>query len=100
MLEFVHIVNFFVKYPLRRLHSVYLPDVFFHEHRPCFTWTPPFSEGTSEQLHEKACMCMCVYTRLRESARGRNCRYNTVPEVANGWLVRLFEMEVSNSRVK
>lgn len=44
--------------------------------------------------------CVRVHTRLRESAHGQTCRNNTVPEVANGWPARLFEMEVSNRRVK
>lgn len=41
-----------------------------------------------------------AYTHVRESAHSQTCRNNTVPEVANGWPARLFEMEVSNSRVK
>lgn len=46
------------------------------------------------------CLYTRVHTRLRESARSQTCRNNTVPEVADGWPTRLFEMEVSNSRVK
>ncbi|TGZ55311.1 hypothetical protein DBV15_07379 [Temnothorax longispinosus] len=37
--------------------------------------------------------CTRVHTRLRESAHSQTCRNNTVPEVANGWPARLFEME-------
>ncbi|EZA55326.1 hypothetical protein X777_04779 [Ooceraea biroi] len=64
-----------------------------------FPWNVTAYEGSSVLF---ACVYVAprVCARVRGSARGRNCRNNTVPEVANGWPVRLFEMEVSNSRVK
>jgi hypothetical protein len=58
-------------------------------------------EGASSRTKDQASYaCARVHIHLRESAHGQTCRNNTVPEVANGWPARLFEMEVSNSRVK
>lgn len=59
-----------------------------------------FERVSSRTKDQASYACTRVHTRLRESAHSQTCRNNTVPEVANGWPARLFEMEVSNSRVK
>jgi len=83
--------------------SRYSSCSFSRTHRSCpaFTWIPPFSKEHHPSTKDRASYAYTrVHTRLRESAYGQTCRNNTVPEVANGWPARLFEMEVSNSRVK
>lgn len=91
----------------RQAHAIgrsrYIRRVLPHGYRP---WSrvhvdSAIFEGTSSRTKDQASYaCARVHTHLRESAHGQTCRNNTVPEVANGWPARLFEMEVSNSRVK
>lgn len=102
MPEFAYTVSFFSS-SARSDDRVTIRRVPSYGHRPCptFTWIPPFSKKhhRARRIRRRVLVHACThaYANLRAAKLVGTI---PVPEVANGWPTRLFEMEVSNSRVK